>query len=525
MQLENLPPELLREIISHIDDATGREYADHGSPSLCALALSGARRLAAVATALLYDVITIERNGDGARDGQRMVLLNRSCRANPQLVHRIRSAGIRWSHSVDTTPHYDEFLAHLARSSSLVSLDAQLGRPPPLVPTLTGSAAISSPLPALFEWQAGGFAALRELHVHLNDVDHDARIPVHLLVRLCEMPSLQDITLCVTPAVDDDGDASGNSGKQDSSSDAEGDRLPMLRFTDMCFGGGQPVSIALLRQVLPRATALKTLIMNLPGAAVVVNRKMADDVSSGGYDLKGPELSPRSIGKLLAPIAASLEVLDLLADNVSLPAQHDGSQMDLSAFMRLRTLEITACLLFGAGRGRLVGGTDMWRQLPPALEKLTIAFDGDMGLFWSLAEMREHERAGTFASELWGRRLHDGGGDGLRWLVELLRRLADGKLGNQLRSIAVEEREVVDRDRNWALAAWREPGESGRLRELAQAAAVKLEIQLRVPRAFRSEDIEVTYEAEYHGHRGTVSYEEPEGPFNEGSSPASEGSD
>lgn len=248
-----------------------------------------------------------------------------------------------------------------------------------------------------------------------------SRIPVPLLVQLCELPGLQDITLCATPAVDHDGDDSGSGGKQGGGCDSEGDRLPMLGLTGMYFGGGQPVSMALLRRVLPRATALKTLIMCLPGAAVVVDRKMANNVSCGGYDLTGPVLSPRSIGKLLAPAATSLELLCLLADNVCLPAQHDGAQIELLAFVRLRSLEITAWLLFGAGKGPVVGGTDIWRRLPPALEKLPFAFDGDMGLFWSLAEMCEHARADTFASQLWDRRLRDGGGDGLRWLVELLR--------------------------------------------------------------------------------------------------------
>ncbi|KAK8055122.1 hypothetical protein PG993_000349 [Apiospora rasikravindrae] len=517
MQLTNLPPELLREILSHLleDDATGREYADHGQPSLCALALTGARGggLAEVAAGLLYGAIQLERNGDGARDEQRMVLLNRSCRANPQLVHRIRSADIRWFHSVDATPHYEEFLAHLARSRSLVSLDAQFGYPPPLT--------AGCPLPALFQWQPGSFAALRKLHVQLDNVDHGARVPVAFLVRLCELPSLQDVTICAPAAVDHDDDDDDNDGgggdEQHSSCGTSSEPLPKLGLTEMYFGCGRPVSSALLRQVLPRAPALKTLSLDLPGAAVEVDRKMCNDVSSGGYDLKGPLFSPRSIGRLLAPAAASLEQMDLVANNVYLPAQHDGSQIDLSAFTRLRHLEITACLLFGAGRGSVrSSGDDIWPCLPPALEKLTIVFDTDLGLFWSLAEMREHTRSGTFASQLWDRRLRQDG-DGLRWLAALLRRLIDGdQLGKQLR-----RGEVVDRDRNWALATWREPG-GDRMMDLARAAAVELEVSLRVPRRFRSEEIDIIEEADCHGKPGTVSYgdEAGEGP----SSTASPGS-
>lgn len=52
-----------------------------------------------------------------------------------------------------------------------------------------------------------------------------------------------------------------------------------------------------------------------------------------------------------------------------------------------------------------------------------------------------------------------------------------------------------------------------------------LEIELRVPRTFRAEDIEVILEAEHHGDRGTVSYEEGAGSSSEASSPASEGTD
>ncbi|KAK8088370.1 RNI-like protein [Apiospora hydei] len=263
------------------------------------------------------------------------------------------------------------------------------------------------------------------------------------------------------------------------------------------------------------------LSLGLPGAAVEVNRKMCNDVSSGGYDLKGPVLSPRSIGRVLAPAAASLEQMDIVADNVYLPAQHDGSRIDLSAFDRLRHLEVSACLLFGAGRGPVVSsGDDIWPCLPPALVKLTIAFDGDLGLFWSLAEMREHTRTGTFESQLWDRRLRKDG-DGLRWLAELLRRVINGELGKQMRSIAVEEREVVDRDRNWALATWREPG-GDRMQDLARAAAVDLEVLLRVPRSFRSEEFDNIEEAEFYGKPGTVSYnEEGQGPSNT-ASPASE---
>ncbi|KAK8088371.1 hypothetical protein PG997_003332 [Apiospora hydei] len=256
MQLVNLPPELLREILSHLleDDATGREYADHGQPSLCALALSGARGgLAEVATGLLYGTIKLERNGDGARDEQRMVLLNRSCRANPQLVHRIRSADTRWFHQDDATPHYEEFLAHLARSKSLVSLKAQLGYPPPLLPTAAGGNTTGGgPLSALFQWQPGSFAALRELHVHMDNVDHDARVPVAFLVRLCELPSLQDITICAPAAVDHDDDNDDGDGKQHSSCGASSEPLPTLGLTEMSFGYGRPVSMALLREVLPR---------------------------------------------------------------------------------------------------------------------------------------------------------------------------------------------------------------------------------------------------------------------------------
>ncbi|KAK8125861.1 uncharacterized protein PG998_001620 [Apiospora kogelbergensis] len=456
-RLTGLPPELLREILWHVDNdaAEEREYADHGHPGLCALALTGGR-LAEAATALLYEKITIERNGDDAKDAQRLVLLNRSCRANPKLVHRICSAELRWSHHVDETPHYDEFLAHLAPGAN--------------------------PLPALYEWQPGGFAVLRELSVELNHAEDQARVPVASLVRLCEMPALREITLCAPAAVDHD-------DFDDYGSDVGDKRLPTIGLTELCFGYGRPVSATLLRQVLPRSPVLQTLQMGLPGAAIEVNRKFCDYASSGGYDLRGPVLSPRSIGRLLAPVAASLEQLTLHAENVGLPARHDGSQIDLTAFTRLRQLEITACLLFGDGSGAVASG-------------------GAGGLFWSMTEMRSHLRAGTFESQLWDRRLCDDGGenDGLRWLAELLRRHTSGELpGNQLRAITLEEREVYGRDRNWALVTWRQPG-GDRLRHLARAAAVDLEISLRVPRSFQSEEFEVVEKARYYGEPGTVWY-------------------
>ncbi|KAK8113892.1 hypothetical protein PG999_005961 [Apiospora kogelbergensis] len=507
-RLTGLPPELLREILWHVDNdaAEEREYADHGHPGLCALALTGGR-LAEAATALLYEKITIERNGDDAKDAQRLVLLNRSCRANPKLVHRICSAELRWSHHVDETPHYDEFLAHLARGNTLVSLDSELSFLNGLLPT-DPVAAGANPLPALYEWQPGGFAVLRELSVELNHAEDQARVPVASLVRLCEMPALREITLCAPAAVDHD-------DFDDYGSDVGDKRLPTIGLTELCFGYGRPVSATLLRQVLPRSPVLQTLQMGLPGAAIEVNRKFCDYASSGGYDLRGPVLSPRSIGRLLAPVAASLEQLTLHAENVGLPARHDGSQIDLTAFTRLRQLEITACLLFGDGSGAVASGgagggnsDDIWRRLPPALENLTIHFDGDLGLFWSMTEMRSHLRAGTFESQLWDRRLCDDGGenDGLRWLAELLRRHTSGELpGNQLRAITLEEREVYGRDRNWALVTWRQPG-GDRLRHLARAAAVDLEISLRVPRSFQSEEFEAVEKARYYGEPGTVWY-------------------
>ncbi|KAK7988395.1 hypothetical protein PG990_005240 [Apiospora arundinis] len=486
-QLTSLPPELLREILWHVDnDATEkRENGDHGHPGLCALALSGARRLAEAATALLYDKITIDRAGHDARDEQRLVLLNRSCCNNPQLVHRIRSAELRWFHNVNDAPHCNDFLAHLARSHSLVSVDCTLRHLQWLLPG-DPAAAGNTPLPAVYEWQPGGFVALRELRLELNRAEDNARVPVASLVKLCELPALRELALYLPAVVDQDSDDGDNS-------DGGGEQLPTIGLTELCFGYGRPVSTAMLRQVLPRCPGLLVLSIGLPGAAIEVDRKMADHVSCGGYDLQGPVLSPVSIGRLLAPVAASLEQLDLHADNI---------------------LEITACLLFGDGRGAVAtagggGGNidDIWRRLPPALETLTIAFDGDLGLFWSLAEMRAHTRAGTFESQLWDRRLRDGGDDGLQWLAELLRRHINGELpGNQLRSIMVEEREVVDRDRHWALATWRQPG-GDRLRDLARAAAVGLTISLRVPRSFRSEEIEVTYEAEWFMEPGTVRYE------------------
>ncbi|CAJ2500605.1 Uu.00g034580.m01.CDS01 [Anthostomella pinea] len=474
MSWEQLPVETTSDIFSylHDDDDGTREYADHGHPTLCALGLT-CRRLSSVAISQLYGDIVFEVNRKEAKDLERLRLFDRACRANPSLVDRILSVNVRYFEDADTHAEaYDELLRHLAASKSLKRLESQLS-----------SHKSGSPLPALYDHHSGSFPAVTHLQVQLDHVEKEHFLPAERLSRLCELPALEQLTVMAPIG-----------GIRDQAKLREMGTQPFPHLKHLHFWCARPVSLDALQIMLPRAPNLTCLSLGLPGSSTEVNRKYSDDSSSLGYDLDGP-VQPRLYGELLAPVKSSLTSLELDADNVHYPS-HDGSRIDLSAFANLTTLKLSCALVFGSDMAPALN-EGLWRLLPPRLEHLSVGFDGYQGLYWSLHDMRSHAREHKFA-ELWRHRLEESSVD---WVVSLLKR--KGEQNNILKSITIEEREIIDRDPNWKIGVWKG---AYRLGEMAAAVGVELVIRLRVPRNFESDEMEGAEEPWHVGKPGTVSY-------------------
>ncbi|KAI1400134.1 hypothetical protein F4819DRAFT_385747 [Hypoxylon fuscum] len=466
MSLTQLPFEILNDILSRLDDQNEREYADNGFPTLCALALT-CRRLSEIVTNLLYSNIKLVINGRGAKDTERTKTLNKCCRETPSLVNRIHSSDIRWFSREDLEA-YDEFLGHLATSTSLTRLKSELNHDDWTV------------LPALYKFTKGSFPHLTHLDVELNRVGgKEGYLPAEQLASLCELPSLERLSVYAPVS----GFKTNVRPK---------DILPNL--THLHFWGSRPVSVEILDSLLPRTPNLTCLQLGVPGEATQIDRKMADNTSMLGYDLDEP-LRPAFYGDLLAPVAANLNRLVLDVDNITFPS-HEESRINLSRFTNLTQLDLSISLLFGSGPP---WARDVWKCLPPRVEKLQLLFHDYSGLFWSLVDMRRHARSQTF-DQLWSERLDMNHVD---WLVELLDRNRDNM--PSFRSITIVETPVVDRDQNWKIVQWHMTDD---LTALARAAGVELVIMLRVPRNFESPEVVVWEESWAYGEGGTVEYEQ-----------------
>ncbi|KAI0892363.1 hypothetical protein F4806DRAFT_237947 [Annulohypoxylon nitens] len=472
MPLESLPFEIQNNIFSHLDSQDGRQYADNGHPTLCALALT-CRRLSEIANDRLYSHVKLETNGESAKDAERMATLNKCCREFPHLVNRIHSANLRWFYKKDIET-YNELLGHLARSTSLTKL----------VCVLTGLNCAS--LPALYDYADGSFAQLRELKIELNRMEgKENYVPAEYFVKLCELPKLNEIVVCapITGFVTD----------VPIRSEKRLDQLEHLHFW-----GAHPISIVALELILPRVPNLICLQTSAPGEGIEIDRKLANDTSCGGFDLIVP-LRPSLYGDVFGPVASSLKHLAMDIDNVHIPS-HDGSRIDLSRFTIMSRLELSAAFLFLSSK--VVAGCawayDAWQVLPPRLEYLEVLFDDDQGLFWSVGEMRQHAPSQTF-KQLWTRTVNK---EYVDWLLQLMARSRDNK--SSIKEIKLSEQPIMDRDPNWKIVTWRMTDD---LVAAAAAAGVKLEIRLRVPRMFKSSKFDHFEDSWSYGSDGTVKYE------------------
>ncbi|KAI2618599.1 hypothetical protein GGS26DRAFT_381957 [Hypomontagnella submonticulosa] len=469
MSLVRLPYEILKDIFSRLDVQSERRYADNGYPTLCALALT-CRRISSVANNLLYTHVKFEVNGPSAhaKDEERTRIFNKCCQNNPYLLNRIKSMELRWYSEAGL---YNELLETIAKSTSLRKLQSNL------------SHWKWREIPALYDYTDGSFPELRELEIALHDVGgKEGYLPAEQVAKLCELPSLDTLTI-IAPV---------GGFRTDVKREA---MLPKLR--SLQFYQCRPVSVDVLTSILPRAPNLTCLELSAPGDATEVNRKMSNDMSSRGYDLDEP-LRPSFYGKLISTTVATLKHLTIDTDNVLFPS-HDESRIDLSAFMNMSSAVLSPYLLFGDGSTASCSpwAREAWKILPPRLERLDLLFQGEMGLFWSLSDMRSHARAKTFEL-LWEERLMPHHVD---WLVDLMKNLGGT---NSLRHLTLMADALVDRDQNWKVVKW---FLTDHLRAVARAARVELEITLLVPRTFDDPEFEVIEEAGAYGLAGTVDYE------------------
>ncbi|KAI0169313.1 hypothetical protein GGR52DRAFT_516026 [Hypoxylon sp. FL1284] len=457
--LSRLPAEVLRDIFSRLadQDDKGQAYRD-----LYALTRT-CRRLSGLAVHLLYADINFYVNANGKHSR----LLD-YCRQKPFLVDRIHSVQIVFSGGETAN-----LLWRLSQSTSLTKLNISY-------------AFGWSQLPVFFNYDYPSYAAVRELQIGAITIqDQNGYVPANELAQLCELPSLEKLTIW-TPV-------GGFQGAPQPSQSTK--TIANLRHLHFC--KQRPVSVEALELVLDRCPSLKYLELSIPGAATDVRRMVCNGMSQNGFDLDEP-LRPAFYGKLLAPAATSLTSLAIYASNVQFPS-HDGSRIDLSGFANLLELGCSTSLLFDPEKtaSSSASSRDLWRYLPPRIEHLCLVFDGDQGIFWSLQDMREHARVETF-QDLWTQtycRFHVG------WLTELLRRRREDD--NQLKMITLDEEVIADNDQNWKIVHWHM---TDPLKAAARAAGAELIVRLRVPYKFESPDFHVVMTSWAFGEPGTVVY-------------------
>ena len=504
--LTKLPPEILSEIFEYlacdVEGLRGDEGATTSRQVLCALART-CRSLSGPAIDALYARLAFEftshDHGD-SRDFRRLTGLLARLRERPVLIDRIKSCELiwrssSWHHKTETGGGtgiaYHEFVDCLSRSATLIRLSLCLGSRQSIPILVHLSPRTES---------RGGFPALKTLEVELSDEINKCFLPADYIVLMSELPRLATLALQMPV---------GNWAMGPYVSARSPAEPPGPHLKELYLGSSRPVSAQMLEVLLLCAPGIEQLQLLLPGDAQIVSRRMSAGLSVMGYDLLAP-LRPARLGTLLAPVASTLTHLQLEATNVRFPS-HDGSQIDLSAFRSLRHLVISSSLLFGDtliathyfGPGTGLYPSPLWRILPPHLDVLEIEFDGRQGVFWCLPEMRiasqQPEGPSNFAQAQWMHRHDDFYVD---WLIDLLaaasgREKGSGKEGGvadenpafTLNYVFIVEAEIVDRDQDYQIVKWEK--KTDRLNSLAASAGVALEIQLRVPRNFQSEECEV----------------------------------
>ncbi|KAH9988706.1 hypothetical protein F4779DRAFT_271940 [Xylariaceae sp. FL0662B] len=457
MSLVLLPFEVITEIFSYVDDQEVRKCANNGRPTLFALSLT-CRRLSEVAISLLYRNIKLEIRYAEAHDRTRIIKLNHILRANPSLVDQIHYAEIRWWNSRVGSEIYNEFLGHLARSSSLTKLTSELGNTSSCVP-----------LPALYEYTSGSFSRLKSLEVGLSYLgDYDCYMPAERLVKLCELPHLE--TLTVRAPITAKEFRTNTILSQDT-----------ISLKHLHFWSCHHVSSAVLESILPRAPNLTCLHLNIPGEAAE-NTRMYSGWSSELGDDMNMQIHSTFYARVMATATVNLTNLVVNVEN-RLDPDPKGPRIDLSCFTSLSRLSLSSNFLFG--KSRIVSSCpwsqDVWKFLPPRLDTLRVRFDGYGGLFWSFNPMRSHARKNTF-DELWKETLNY---NALDWLVKIIH--TNRGYNNLLRSVIIEETAVVHPDQNCKIVNWHV---TDPLEMMAKSVGVELSIRLRVPRNFECSEFD-----------------------------------
>ncbi|KAI1416654.1 hypothetical protein F5Y13DRAFT_186271 [Hypoxylon sp. FL1857] len=448
MSLDILPNEILRDIFSRLDGNFLRR--DHRQPDLCAVALT-CRYISPVAIDLLYSRITLHLTDTNPKEISSVITLIHCLRANPILVDRIRALKIIYE-SGNCARLCNEFLSYLARSTSLVELKLgtldRLDCPEALLGSVDGHF-------SHLKYLRLGSYRLYPLPNYISGND---------LVKLCDLPALEVLNVS----------ASIISFWKETLPTKTLHSLTKLH----CYGD---ISVGALESILPRAPNLESLIFSIAGTKQerIIDREYQDEI-----------MRPSFYANLLAPQATNLKALSISLSDV-VYSSHDGSRFDLSSFTNLSLLDLDSQLLFGLAKtaNDCPCAREIWRSLPPRLDKLSLRFTGRQGLFWSFRDMLSHEESGTF-DLLWERRLHH---DYIGWLLELLDQcrqhmIAVGEI------VIIENQEKRRPAGKWKMVTWQM---TDQLNEAARVAGVALKISLVVPLRFRNSEFHSSEAASY----------------------------
>lgn len=115
-------------------------------------------------------------------------------------------------------------------------------------------------------------------------------------------------------------------------------------------------------------------------------------------------LSPKQLSQLVLPVQDKLTEL-VVSDKGDMKVEHDRTVLSLANFANLKALTLSNACLFG---GYVAGDAEIStaaHALPLALERLTISFPRNEGIFYTLGEMKTALLVGmTVWEQLWRER-------------------------------------------------------------------------------------------------------------------------
>ncbi|ORY10786.1 hypothetical protein BCR34DRAFT_588336 [Clohesyomyces aquaticus] len=174
-------------------------------------------------------------------------------------------------------------------------------------------------------------------------------------------------------------------------------KIAELDLTGLTFETSM-VGFPLFENFMRRSQTLETLEMNIP-----LQLPMRDGDISGEK-----EMDVFSAAKLSPPFSYATDTLKklYLYDDRQIWKTHDGTRLDLSAFSKLKDIEVSARLFFAPlAQGLPREGT--YKLFPKTAETIKIWFPNDIGIFYSAtggivntAEFVVFNRTGGNASEV-----------------------------------------------------------------------------------------------------------------------------